>query len=82
MLSAPVTHHCNTREDKTGAEGAQLAVDLDGARIFDAAVALGVDVKAITRGFDGNVLLVEGAARAGSVYADGLGGVDGAGAAL
>lgn len=30
----------------------KLAVHLDGARIFNAATALGVDVKALTRGFD------------------------------
>jgi threonine aldolase len=35
-----------------GAKGRKLPVHLDGARIFNAAVALGVDVKSLTRGFD------------------------------
>lgn len=35
-----------------GAKERKLPVHLDGARIFNAAVALGVDVKALTRGFD------------------------------
>jgi threonine aldolase len=35
-----------------GAEERKLPVHLDGARIFNAAVALGVDVKTLTRGFD------------------------------
>lgn len=35
-----------------GARDRQLPTHLDGARIFNAAVALGVDVKALTRGFD------------------------------
>jgi threonine aldolase len=35
-----------------GAKAAGLATHLDGARIFNAAVALGVDVEALTRGFD------------------------------
>lgn len=34
------------------AEDRKLAVHCDGARIFNAAVALGVDVKTLTRGFD------------------------------
>jgi threonine aldolase len=35
-----------------GARAHKLPVHLDGARIFNAAVALGVDVKTLTRGFD------------------------------
>ncbi len=35
-----------------GAKERNLPVHLDGARIFNAAVALGVDVKTLTRGFD------------------------------
>jgi len=35
-----------------GASTHKLPTHLDGARIFNAAVALGVDVKALTRGFD------------------------------
>jgi threonine aldolase len=35
-----------------GAKARKLPTHLDGARIFNAAVALGVDVKALTRGFD------------------------------
>jgi threonine aldolase len=35
-----------------GAKERKLATHLDGARIFNAAVALGVDVQALTRGFD------------------------------
>ncbi len=35
-----------------GANSYNLPLHLDGARIFNAAVALGVDVKALTRGFD------------------------------
>ncbi len=35
-----------------GAKERKLPVHLDGARIFNAAVALGCDVKALTRGFD------------------------------
>ncbi|MGA2535976.1 MAG: low-specificity L-threonine aldolase [Terracidiphilus sp.] len=35
-----------------GAKERKLATHLDGARIFNASVALGVDVKALTRGFD------------------------------
>src|SRR5208282_4999251 len=35
-----------------GAKAHRLPTHLDGARIFNAAVALGVDVKALTRGFD------------------------------
>jgi threonine aldolase len=36
----------------TNAKQRKLPTHLDGARIFNAAVALGVDVKALTRGFD------------------------------
>ncbi|MGA3344228.1 MAG: GntG family PLP-dependent aldolase [Terracidiphilus sp.] len=36
----------------TNAKERKLPTHLDGARIFNAAVALGVDVKALTRGFD------------------------------
>src|SRR6202167_2979242 len=35
-----------------GAKKRKLAVHLDGARIFNAATALGVDVRKLTRGFD------------------------------
>ena len=35
-----------------GARDAGLPTHLDGARVFNAAVALGVEVKAVTRGFD------------------------------
>ena len=35
-----------------GAKDRKLPIHLDGARIFNAAVALGVDVKTLTRGFD------------------------------
>jgi threonine aldolase len=35
-----------------GAKAHKLPTHLDGARIFNAAVALGVDVRALTRGFD------------------------------
>jgi len=35
-----------------GARDRQLPLHLDGARIFNAAVALGVDVRTLTRGFD------------------------------
>ncbi len=35
-----------------GAKERRLPLHLDGARIFNAAVALGVEVKALTRGFD------------------------------
>src|SRR5580658_6592111 len=35
-----------------GAKEKELPTHLDGARIFNASVALGVDVKALTRGFD------------------------------
>ena len=36
----------------SGAKDRELPIHLDGARIFNAAVALGVNVKALTRGFD------------------------------
>ncbi len=36
----------------TGAKERRLPLHLDGARIFNAATALGVDVKTLTRGFD------------------------------
>lgn len=36
----------------SGAKDRKLPLHLDGARIFNAAAALGVDVKALTRGFD------------------------------
>ena len=66
-----------------GAKERKLPVHLDGARIFNAAMALGVDVKtADARIRHGDVLPVEGAGRAGGVDADGVGGADGAGANL
>ena len=40
------------KEIWAGAKERKLPVHLDGARIFNAATALGVDVKALTRGFD------------------------------
>ncbi len=40
------------KEIWAGAKERKLPTHLDGARIFNAAVALGVDVKALTRGFD------------------------------
>ena len=50
-------------------------VHLDGARIFNASTALGVDVKTLTRGFDTVMfLLVERPLRARRFDVDGLGG--------
>ena len=43
---------CLVEEIWAGAKERRLPVHLDGARIFNAAVALGVDVKALTHGFD------------------------------
>jgi threonine aldolase len=43
---------CVLEEIWQGAKEHKLPTHLDGARIFNAAVALGVDVKALTRGFD------------------------------
>jgi threonine aldolase len=40
------------KEIWAGAKERKLPVHLDGARIFNAATAMGVDVKALTRGFD------------------------------
>lgn len=40
------------KEIVAGAKEHKLPLHLDGARIFNAAVALGVDVKTLTRGFD------------------------------
>ena len=61
----------------------KLPVHLDGARIFNAATALGIDVKTLTRGFDTVMFcLSKGSVRAGGLDAGGLGGDDGAGAHL
>ncbi len=61
----------------------KLPVHLDGARIFNAATALGEDVKTLTRGFDTIMFcLSKGLGRAGGIDAGGLGGIDGARAGL
>jgi threonine aldolase len=60
----------------------KLPVHLDGARIFNAATALGVDVKTLTRGFDTVMFCLSKGLRASGVDAGGFGGVDGAGADL
>ena len=66
-----------------GAKERKLPTHLDGARIFNAAVALGVDVKdAHARIRHGDVLPVEGTGRAGGVDAGGFGGADAQGAHL
>jgi threonine aldolase len=58
-------------------------VHLDGARIFNAATALGVDVKTLTRGFDTVMFcLSKGLGAPVGSMLTGLGGADGAGAAL
>lgn len=52
MAGGTVTPLANMREICEGAHAAGLPVHLDGARIFNAAVALGVGVAELTRGFD------------------------------
>jgi threonine aldolase len=52
MAGGTVTPLAVFEEVWAGARGAKLPVHLDGARIFNAAVALGVTVAELTRGFD------------------------------
>ncbi len=52
MAGGTVTPLAVTREILSGAKNAGLPVHLDGARIFNAAVALGISVAELTRGFD------------------------------
>lgn len=52
MAGGTVTPLATTREILSGAKNAGLPVHLDGARIFNAAVALGISVAELTRGFD------------------------------
>ncbi|MBN9615978.1 MAG: low specificity L-threonine aldolase [Acidobacteriales bacterium 59-55] len=52
MAGGTVTPVAAMREICEGAHAAGLPVHLDGARIFNAAAALGVDVAELTRGFD------------------------------
>ena len=52
MAGGRVTPLSALEEIWAGAKAHKLPVHLDGARIFNAAVALGVDVKTLTRGFD------------------------------
>jgi threonine aldolase len=52
MAGGRVTPPAVMSEILAGAKAHKLPVHLDGARIFNAAVALGVDVKTLTRGFD------------------------------
>ena len=52
MAGGRVTPLAVLEEIWAGARARKLPVHLDGARIFNAAVALGVDVKTLTRGFD------------------------------
>jgi threonine aldolase len=52
MAGGTVTPVDVLEEIWAGAKAAGLPTHLDGARVFNAAVALGVDVKEITRGFD------------------------------
>lgn len=52
MAGGTVTPLANLREIWAGAHEAGLPVHLDGARIFNAAVALGVSVAALSSGFD------------------------------
>ncbi len=60
-----------------GAKKAGLPVHLDGARIFNASIALGVPVKELTRGvFDGDVLPIERTVRAGGIDDCGRPGAD------
>src|SRR5580704_16175458 len=52
MAGGTVTPLSVMREIWDGAREAGLPVHLDGARVFNAAVALGISVKELTRGFD------------------------------
>jgi threonine aldolase len=52
MAGGTVTPLPVLEEIWAGARGAGLPVHLDGARVFNAAVALGLSVKELTRGFD------------------------------
>jgi threonine aldolase len=52
MAGGTVTPLANLQEIWAGAREARLPVHLDGARVFNAAVALGVSVEELTRGFD------------------------------
>jgi threonine aldolase len=52
MAGGTVTPLANLQEIWAGAREAGLPVHLDGARVFNAAVALGVSVEELTRGFD------------------------------
>jgi threonine aldolase len=52
MAGGTVAPLAVTREILSGAKNAGLPVHLDGARIFNAAVALGISVADLTRGFD------------------------------
>jgi threonine aldolase len=52
MAGGRVTPLAVMEEIWAGAKAHNLPVHLDGARIFNAAVALGVDVKTLTRGFN------------------------------
>lgn len=52
MAGGRVTPLAVMEEIWAGAKEHKLPVHLDGARIFNAAVALGTDVKTLTRGFD------------------------------
>lgn len=52
MAGGTVTPLAVMREILSGAKNAGLPVHLDGARIFNAAVALGIPVNELTRGFD------------------------------
>jgi len=52
MAGGTVTPVATAREICDGAHGMGLPVHLDGARIFNAAAALGVSVKELTAGFD------------------------------
>jgi threonine aldolase len=52
MAGGTVTPMATIREIFEGAHAAGLPVHLDGARIFNAAAALGVEVLELTRGFD------------------------------
>jgi threonine aldolase len=52
MAGGRVTPLSVLEEIWAGAKAHKLPVHLDGARIFNAAVALGIDVKTLTRGFD------------------------------
>lgn len=52
LAGGRVYDHKVLDEIVAGAQEHRLPLHLDGARIFNAAVALGVDVKTLTRGFD------------------------------